>query len=336
MSSEKAIDGCLQSVRSGTGGSTSRLLQVLCDEIVFTPVITVKSLDDEQGTNKVSVASFKRKGRTVVPIFTSEERFLEWSSSKYQCFSVAAADLALTLPHDAWVMVNPGHLFSCQLSPSDVKRMSQIDPSTVQTQTSFPAVDEGLESLEEASETDTLAVSRDELFAKLNDQALHGSNSPAEIFEEVTADLRQILLNYEEVQEAYFQEVDSDHTYAVVGLLTRLVTAERRFLLIDAIAEVSRKFYNMAGAIEVYDDLDNTTSASWDLFKAIAPFYTRDESAGIRASDPAALNSGISVKHAESGLYDGSEIDRSQRGGTWDSLRDKSSKLFARIFPDES
>ena len=329
MSSDKAIDECLESVRSGKGGSTSRLLQLLCDEFVFTPVKTVQKLGDEQGTNKVTVASFKRKERNIVPVFTSEEHFFNWSSGKYQCFSLAAADLALTLPNDAWVMINPGHPSSCQLSPSDLKRLSQIDPSVMQTQTSFAAVGRE-EEAGDPSESDTVSASREEIFRNVsNENSSLVSRDSGELVAEVTSELRQVLVNFAEVQEAYYQEVDSDHTHAVIGLLSNRVTAEKRFHLIDDIAEISRKYYGVAGAIEVYDDLDNTTSASWDLFKAIAPFYTQEQAAALRESSEGELAAEISVS---------SESDKSEnltsfekKKDAWEDILKKGSKLLGSL-----
>jgi hypothetical protein len=114
----------------------------------------------------------------------------------------------------------------------------------------------------------------------------------------LSLELRGIFLNYPEIKEAYLIEADELYRetltteeerlsffkneksqdgevrhMAVIGLLTEDIEADRKFYLIQAIAEISLRRFQDAQAIEVFDDLGEVASFSQKLFLSFEPFY---------------------------------------------------------------
>jgi hypothetical protein len=86
----------------------------------------------------------------------------------------------------------------------------------------------------------------------------------------------QVVRKFEHIQEAYSVPYATAHSEWVMGVLADPWSSDERFELIESIAKISQEFYGYAGAVEVYDDLNDTHSKSWELFKMISPFYSRD------------------------------------------------------------
>lgn len=279
---EKVVERCLKQIASGKRELVPNLLRLLCDEIVYTPVVMFENLGDALGTNRIRVASFVEEGRKIVPVFTAEEFFLEWSDGKYQCFSVTGGDLALTLPKSSWIVINPGRSASVELNPEEIVQLSQAEP--LSTDSSSQDVQEQEQSTNEQSlevPTRELAFDADE-FRRHDLPEFEQEETPEVSLPEADLDglcsgLSQLLSRYSEVDEAYFHEARDGGGRAAVGLLLKHVAAERRFMLIDGIAELSRRYYGSAGAIEVFDDLYVTSSKSWELFSALTPFYVKGD-----------------------------------------------------------
>jgi len=124
---ERVVDAYLENIAGGQTEYLSDLLLQLSDEILFTPVLSISNPDNAAGANVIKVATFSSAGRRIVPTFTSEENFIEWSAGKHQCFSVAGADLAISLPPNTWLVINPGKPASCELSPEQVAVVAASD-----------------------------------------------------------------------------------------------------------------------------------------------------------------------------------------------------------------
>lgn len=91
--------------------------------------------------------------------------------------------------------------------------------------------------------------------------------------------LIEICQNFVEVEEAYFlAQLDELHAPAIVGLLCRGLHSERRFELVEAIAQEAIRYFGSPSAIEVFDDLDIRSSRSWELFKTMPPIYSSRDS----------------------------------------------------------
>lgn len=99
-------------------------------------------------------------------------------------------------------------------------------------------------------------------------------------------ELINIVSSYSGVEEAYLLEHASPHSELILGLLVKDWVEDERFRIVESVAIVSKDMFGYAGAIEVYDDLNDTHSSSWDLFKMIPPFYTRETNAEEKTTTP--------------------------------------------------
>ena len=151
----------------------------------------------------------------------------------------------MTLPEDACLFIDPGKEHFLKLTPAEIKQLSIGDSINED----FPQ--------EEIATRDLVA-------------------HHVEKFDQVVSSLRELLADYPEVLEGYFVEANQEQAQGMLGILTRDLRVETRFVLIDKVAEISRSCLGAAGAIEVFDDLNLTTSSSWELFNAKNPFYVNE------------------------------------------------------------
>jgi len=93
--------------------------------------------------------------------------------------------------------------------------------------------------------------------------------------------LSSVCTKYPSIEEVYALQHSSEHSECVIGVLNDTWDSEDRFSFIEEVAEVSQEIYGYAGAIEVYDDLNDTHSSSWDFFKMMPPFYTKEMNSPI-------------------------------------------------------
>ena len=111
----------------------------------------------------------------------------------------------------------------------------------------------------------------------------------------IEADLIEVLELFPAINEAYILEHASPHSELILGLLAKDWSGDERFRVIENVALLSKQIFGYAGAIEVYDDLHDTHSSSWDLFKMIPPFYTKSD----EHSD---LNQDIEISSSKRGI----------------------------------
>lgn len=107
--------------------------------------------------------------------------------------------------------------------------------------------------------------------------------------------LIELLSRFDSVSEAYLLPHNTEHSECVLGVLSESWSSDERFQLAEQIAKVSQDFYSYAGGIEVYDDLHDTHSKSWELFKMIPPFYSKE--IGVTTYQP--LNSDIEISESK-------------------------------------
>lgn len=220
----------------GSPESRARVIELLADTLVFTPATAINRDNSNSDVRKISVVTMQVDGHRFVPTFTTEDAFFAWSKDQYQCLSVMGSDLALSLPRETGLIVNLSGANECTLKPDEVWQMS-VGPDA-----------EGEESAKEIS-------------GSLN-----------ELEDELAAVFRVSF----PVKEAYLVSVDRQPPGAVLGLQLNNATAEERFDLMTKIAELSRKYFDEASAIEVFDDLHQSNSASWELFMRSKPFFERE------------------------------------------------------------
>lgn len=235
--------------------------------VLFTPIVSSIDLGDQRQTKKFRVVTFYQGRQCLIPTFTSEDFFESWNATRYDCLCVVGGDLLLTLPSKTYLLVNPETPDAVELSPEDITRLVMLDSENQEGK------ETGLQNRNKTREKTDFSRVVSELSPSGNASVFfHGE--VGKLASQVLVDLVLIFKRYPEIQEAYASDSDQGGRGMVLGLLTTPFFPERRFLLITEIAELSRQHYGLAGAIEVYDDLDEPYSNSWELFNTLAPFYT--------------------------------------------------------------
>jgi hypothetical protein len=226
--------------------SDEMLIRALAKQVLHIPIARAESKGDTAA--RVSVALFEHVGSKVVFAFTSEDRFRSWSASAYECLPVLGADLAVTIPPSCGLIIDAGSKHMLNLPFVDAVAFSQV-------------------AAEQASDLPPPPPAKPSTVPE--DSPLYE--------EDVLSELLKIFATHPDIVEAYYLTGFSPDTQAVLGLLVDKEDAEQRFLLISDIADVARRAFGYAGAIEVYDDLNVKTSSSWELFTTLTPIYVRPD-----------------------------------------------------------
>ena len=258
----ESLEDLLYHVARGDETCRRSLLLRLCDTLLFTPILRSSGVASEASSDSrmILAASFHSKGQKYVPVFTSGDYLSDWSvdmGKDYRRFCVAGADLALALPEDTWLAVNPGQTFVA-LPPCDVRKLAQLGHNL------FCEEAEPLGCEEEGPVEPEL--SREESRRRDLDVEFK-----AFVLE---AELR--FQDFSDLLSAYASKAPSERFACVLGLvLTETIEASKRFALVDWIAETSRRFFGKAGAVDVYYDLADPGSPAWEHFSGAEPFYRR-------------------------------------------------------------
>jgi hypothetical protein len=133
------------------------------------------------------------------------------------------------------------------------------------------------------------------------------SGSDQIIMPDVENRLLKVIDTFSSIEEAYSIHHTSSHSELVLGVLANPWGSDERFNFVEQVAKVAKDMYGYAGAIEVYDDLYDTHSKSWDLFKMISPFYSKDidlkaSSLSRKIEFDEVLNKPVSIKDSMSRL----------------------------------
>ncbi len=267
------LEQYLKEIRTGSGFARRKALAALSSELVFVPVIRSENVGDAK---KVRIVSDHEGDNKVIFAFSSEEGFQIWADGKdFSYFSLAAGDLALTVPEGSRLEFNRGTPSAVRLSAEEVQVLAypsdleiEEEPE-VESESATETADRDVES-----ELARIADLDESEFLKLSDPDLVRPERATTVGEEIQM-LTALFAEYSQIEEAYFIEDHVANSNRQLGILRGSMDGERRFGLIEGIAEISRKCFGEAGIIEVYDDLHSPHSSSWELFNAQAPFFSR-------------------------------------------------------------
>ena len=246
------LDTYAGQIAEGDAGLMEKLLHLLAAETLFTPVTYSLDLPDARGSKKVRVVSIDIMGRKVVPTFSREDLFDGWNSECLECLAVTGGDLALAMPDEAGLLLNPGHLHEVFFEPRDVSELAKL-------------VNEG------GSREDAVLDQKKNVIAKVSREGRA---------ESLIRELKTLFVRHHGVCEAYYLDASTQDAEGSLGLLTDDISENMRFSLMRRIGEISQRHFDSSGAIEVYTDLSQKASSSWDLFSPLTPFYERDITAG--------------------------------------------------------
>ena len=334
MGDDAVLESLLHRVREGDAQSELALLGHLAAATVFVPAFEVQ---DDSITSKVKVATFAQDRRRLIPAFTDRVSFEVWAAARYECFPIIGANLALSLPEGTWIVLNPGQPGMLELAPALVTQI----PEAPEPDPSVPIPDESdhRARIQQPSEyTDLLDEGLSPYEFVIQDDADGGLDELSEFtarpdaLENLNERICSICATFPEVEEAYLQcDPIGETCQCVVGLLTSGLDAERRFLLIDKIAELSRELLGSAGALEVYDDLDVKTSRSWELFNALSPIYEKPIYGRFGAQGHTAPGESTVRGLAQGIERRGDSNADDENNLTWNSVRKTGSKILGAI-----
>lgn len=261
--SERIIE-LSKSVNAGNDRSRRLLLRELASSLVIIPVVQTQSLKDKSGTQKIRIEEIYRNDQRFIPMFATEELYLNWTTGEHQMLSLVAGDVALTLPPGTGIILNAGSESQIVLSAAEAKYLSEIE---LTAEEELPA-----------SNGHTKPSPEDIIVPQPVPQPNPVQNRIDENrwIPGVEHQLREILADFPAVSEAYLVYTDHPERAAVLGLLTDdRLNSDSRFGIVEQIAMAAKKHFGAAGAIEVYDDLYQRNTRSWELFRSIKPLYSR-------------------------------------------------------------
>ena len=247
INEERPIEELLEMLARGGVQHLDSVLRALSREVLFLPINPAQGSDAE--AECLSIPNVSDASRNAVPAFLTEDLFAAWSKGEHRYLALPGSDIAATVPERTWLIINPDTATEVEFSPEEVARMLAFMQ----------------DELAQAPEVEADDMLEDEIEYRFVDSG------------EVTAELEKIISELEPVKEGYYVQVNGPYPTAMLGLLTRDLDVETRFNLMAQIASVSKDCFGLAGAIEVYDDLNSSASASWDLFSALTPFFVRDD-----------------------------------------------------------
>lgn len=262
---ERIID-LSKAVIGGDDRARRSLLRELASSLVIIPVVQTQSLKDKSGTQKIRIEEIFRNDQRFIPMFANEELFFGWTTGEHQMLSLVAGDVALTLPPGTGVILNAGSEYQVVLSAAEAKYLSEIEITPDEDE--VPNSNGQVQSHSSPETTySKVSPSSQPLPPKLDDNRWIPG---------VELQLREILADFPAVSEAYLVYTNHPERAAVLGLLTDdRLNSDSRFGIVEQIAMAAKKHFGAAGAIEVYDDLYQRNTRSWELFRSIKPLYSR-------------------------------------------------------------
>ena len=279
----------LKSVVDGPPKEREQSLYEFANCLVFVPITRSVSESDAQGTKRVQIVSDTIDGRKQVSVFSDEELFQNWSGDRgYQCFTLAAGDLALTLPKDSTMRLDAQSANEVILNSDDVQFLAFPPPPPKaeerpkaevvkhQPEQKLQYEPKAAEPVNEEPEyfAESAAEEADHEQAEKFTATTKRERAPLPDMNKISNMLIDLFDRFPAVQEAYLTPTDQAHPGCMLGLLSRKMSSEERFSLIESVANISRATFGEAGAIEVYDDLHAPSSRSWELFNTLAPFFS--------------------------------------------------------------
>lgn len=247
----EGVEDLISRVAQGEIALVHQVLGLLAYEYLLLPVTSKFNTGDARGTQRVTVPTMQVDGRTVVPVFTSEDAFSAWSDGQHHCLSLIGADVVDSVPRGAGMLINPGQPFCLELSPPELETIVRVAngvPAAVENSPKASAVK-----------------------PRKSANKISGTLLPA---------LQELFKSFPAVVEAFSVPVKTPTSDVVLGLLTDGLKPDQRFELLGQIAEISRRIFGNVGAVEVFDDLHSRVSTSWELFQAQTPFYSRQSGGG--------------------------------------------------------
>lgn len=218
------------------------LIPLIPPSILYVPVIE----EFMKGTEShFRMPVLERENKKYLPVFLRRSHVMTtYEKSRVTAQEVRGETLLLTLPGNVGILFEPNSSLEVSFDIADFGYHNPV-----------PELPSALEDL-------------------FNDDEVR--SPPLVDIKKLEYVLRSVLYSYHEVVEAFLLPCVSSYSDAILGIIRESLNDERRYELSEAIAGVSTEFYGYAGAIEIFDDLQDPNSSTWGKFQTEAPFYNRD------------------------------------------------------------
>jgi hypothetical protein len=120
----------IQKLAAGDLSFADKLCDQLADRLIYAPLAPSTVAEENGRQLKVSIMRLAEANRSVVCIFTSEDKFKSWAEQtehKGGSISLLGADFCAALGELTWLRVDPGSLASIDLQPTLVARIAKSE-----------------------------------------------------------------------------------------------------------------------------------------------------------------------------------------------------------------
>lgn len=229
------------------------------EELLSSSVYIVDASKDASGRTSAATGSkspelqFVRiEDRIVLPVFSESSFVVTWAQREVATVVKSFKAILHFLDGNVWIHLNPNQPVGKELSPWELDLLRQ-GPDTI------PEI---VAELCEEYDSDVEVVETDE-----SD-------------EELKRALIALLEAYHEVREGFLVRIrkEGDTTFQpALGLVLEATDELRRKALQEELEATVTRHVQSSADLYVLDDLANTKSQNWILFRQLTPFYFRTE-----------------------------------------------------------
>lgn len=277
---------------------------------IFLPQI---KQNDSEDLIKITFPIVHKNGEQLVPIYLSRSNSMSYTGTLtnlraqfHDPIEIKGEILFQVIPPEYGIIIEPSSSLEVIFPRDKLQHFLHPEEQNIYAQPNLHVIPGGKEeqnSLEIGADLAQTGIIDDldppiDKTAEVEQQIIGNKYSINQLEKELT----EIIEVFHAVDEAYILEHSSPHSELIVGLLAKEWSGDERFRVVESIALLSKQVFGYAGAIEVYDDLHDTHSSSWDLFKMIPPFYTKNDPPNLALNDNKLLNTHIEVTPQKRGI----------------------------------
>ena len=283
MNYSEVLQKYLLRIARGELNETSSVLPLVKAAKIYLPQVNYK---DENGIVKVTFPTVVKEGHKLIPIYLSRSNSATYSGTLtnlktqlHDPIELKGETLFQVLPIEYGIIIEPSSSLEVLFDKDKLHNFIEANIRTYATnKTQHNDVNSAIENQSAAEESPSFTVLNG---GKESKQELQKAETELELkqkfsISKIQLDLKLILTEYPSIIEGYILEHSSPHSELILGLLAKEWLGDERFRVIESVAVLAKQVFGYAGAIEVYDDLNDTHSSSWDLFKSLPPFYTTE------------------------------------------------------------
>lgn len=254
MNYAEVLEKYLYRIARGELRDLEPLIPLIPPSVLFMPVLTETNMGRQ---SQLRLPIMERSNKKYLPVFLRRSHVMAtYEKLRVVPQEVRGETLLLSLPPDVGILFEPNSSLEVSFDVSDFGYQKPDTEAILEPDLSMDP---------------ELPAALEDLFSDEVPKAI-----PLVDIKKLEYVLKTELVKYREVVEAFFIPFVSSYSDAILGILREEIDDERRYDLSEAIARISNEFYGYAGAIEIFDDLQDPNSSAWGKFQTEAPFYNRE------------------------------------------------------------